>query len=253
MNKRISLLAAALFLAAPGAMAANGDWTGWYAGFHAGQGDADADANTTLGGNWSAESQALRDEVAAGLSPDLDASGAVYGVQFGYNHQFASGFVLGAEFDWSKLDIDETRITGPIATTAFPTLTYDYGNAIELDDKLALKGRIGWASGSHLFSLSVGWVQVDAQAFAGIVSNGNYLKAGVASETLEGTEIGVAYEYDFGNQWSLRGEWLMADVDSLDFDTEYLPGSSFTSPAYTESVRQNADFETLRIALNYRF
>lgn len=252
MHKRISLLIA-LSLAAPAALAANGDWTGWYAGVHAGQGDSDAEANTTLGGQWSVESQALRDEVAAGLSPGLDASGSVYGLQVGYNHQFTSGFVLGAELDWSKLGIDEDRSTGLTPTTTFPSLSYDFGNAIELDDKLALKGRIGWASGSHLFSLSVGWVQVDAQAFAGIVSNGNYLKAGVGSETLEGTEIGVAYEYDFGNQWSLRGEWLMADVDSLRFDTGYLPGSSFTSPPYTESVRQEADFETLRLALNYRF
>lgn len=253
MNKRISLLAAALLLAAPGAMAATGDWTGWYAGIHAGQGSGDFEVDTTLGGAWSSETQALRDDVTANMSPVLDGSGTAYGLQLGYNHQFASGFVLGGEIDWSRLGIDEARSTGPTPTTPFPTLTYDYGNVVELDDKLAIKARMGWASGSHLFFVSAGWVQVDAQSFASIISNGNYLKAGADSETLSGTELGLGYEYDFGNQWTLRGEWLMADVDRIDYDTGYLAGSAFTDPAYTESVRQDADFEVLRLALNYRF
>ncbi|WP_162782182.1 outer membrane protein [Arenimonas caeni] len=252
MKLRTSLLAA-LCLAAPAAMAADGDWTGWYAGLHAGHGSGNSDARVGVDGQWAIETPALRDEVADTWSTDLDPSGAAYGLQFGYQHQFAGGFVLGAEIDWSKLDLDDSRSTGMQPTVAFPALAYDFGNAIELDDKLALKGRFGYASGRHLFFASVGWVQVDATALAAVESNGGYLKLGRHSETLEGTEWGVGYEFDFGNQWSLRGEYLVTDLDTMRYDTAYLPGSTFTSPAYLETVRQDADFDTFRIALNYRF
>lgn len=243
----------ALSLATPAAFATPGDWTGWYFGAHAGHGEGSSDATVTLGGQWSVESQALRDEVAAGWSTDLDPSGAAYGLQFGYDHQFANGFVLGAELDWSTLDLDDERTTGPQPTDVFPSLSYDFGNRIELDDRLALKGRFGYASGRHLFFATVGWVRVDATAYAAVESNGGYLKLGRGSDTLEGTEWGVGYEFDFGNQWSLRGEYLLTDLDSLRYDTQYVPGSTFTDPAYLESVRQDADFNTFRLALNYRF
>ena len=45
----------------------------------------------------------------------------------------------------------------------------------------------------------------------------------------------------------------MTDLDDLRYDTDYLPGSTFTSPAYLESVRQDVDFDTFRISLDYRF
>ena len=253
MKLQRTLLAIALALATPAAFASTGDWTGWYAGAHAGRGYGNSDARVALGGAWSSESQALQDEVVDSWSTRMDPSGSAYGLQFGYNHQFANGFVLGAELDWSKLGIEDRRSTGPQPTATFPSLSYDFTNTIELDDKVSLKGRFGYASGRHLFFATVGWVQVDATATAGVASNGGYLKLGRGSETLEGTEWGVGYEFDFGNQWSLRGEYLFADFDSLRYDTEYLAGSTFTSPEYLESVRQDADFDTFRIALNYRF
>ena len=99
----------------------------------------------------------------------------------------------------------------------------------------------------------LGKVQVDATAYAAVESNGGYLKLGRGSDTLEGTEWGVGYEFDLGNQWSLRGEYLLTELDRLRYDTQYVPGSTFTDPAYLESVRQDADFNTFRLALNYRF
>lgn len=253
MKLHKALLASAIALAAPSAFASTGDWTGWYAGVHGGRGYGNSDARVSLGGAWSTESQALRDEVVNAWSTTMDPAGSVYGLQFGYNHQFGNGFVLGAELDWSKLGIEDARSTGPRPTATVPTLSYDFTNTIDLEDKLSLKGRFGYASGRHLFFATVGWAQVDATASAGVTSNGGYLKLGRGNETLDGTEWGAGYEFDFGNQWSLRAEYLFADFDEMRYDTDYLPGSTFTSPEYLESVRQDADFDTFRIAFNYRF
>lgn len=252
MYKRLSLALASCLLAT-GALAADGQWTGWHIGGHAGHGSSNSDARIGLDGEWSIETQALRDHVVANWSDELDASGATYGLQFGYDHQFANDFVLGVEFDYSRLDLDDSRQTGLVGVPTVPGLSYDFGNRFELDDRLSLRGRFGYAAGRHLFYATAGWVRVGAEATASVTSNGDYLKLGSSSETLDGFEWGVGYEFDFGNRWSLRAEYLATDLDDLRYDTEYLPGSAFQSPPYLETVTQDVDFDAFRIGLRYRF
>lgn len=252
MKHRLLILAASCLLSTS-ALAANGDWSGWYVGVHAGHSSGDADARATLGGQWSSESQDLQDYVSDTWSTRFDLSDSTYGVYVGMLHQFDNGFVLGGELDHSQLHLEESRATGPVPTDPFPTLTYDFGNAIDVESKLALRARVGYASGRHLFYLTGGVARVEADAVATVESNGNYLKRGVASETLDATEIGAGYEFDFGNQWTLRAEYLRTDVDDFRFDTVYEPGSAFVDPPYTESFRQDLDFDVFRIGLSYRF
>lgn len=252
MKHRLLILAASCLLSTS-ALAADGDWSGWYVGIHAGQSSGDADARVSLGGAWASESQALRDDVTNRWSTSFDQDDSTYGLQFGYLHQFANGFVLGGELDHSQLHLEDSRSTGPQPTTPFPTLTYNFGNSISLDSKLSLRARMGFASGRHLFYVTGGVARVDADASASVASNGNYLKRGVASETLDATDLGAGYEFDFGNQWTLRAEYIRTDVDDFRFDTAYVAGSSFTDPAYTESFRQSQDFDAFRIGVSYRF
>jgi len=252
MYKRLTL-AMATCLLATSALGADAPWTGWHLGGHAGHGSGSSDARISLGGEWSIETQGLRDYVVATWSDDLDASGATYGLQFGYDHQFANDFVLGLELDYGRLGIDDARRTGLVAVPTIPGLSYDFGNSIELDDRLSLRGRFGYAAGRHLFYATAGWVRVGAEATASVTSNGNYLKLGTASESLDGFEWGLGYEFDFGNRWSLRAEYLATDLDELRYGTGYLPGSAFQSPPYLETVTQDVDLDVFRIGLRYRF
>lgn len=252
MYKRLTLALVTCLLAA-GAHAADGDWTGWHIGGHIGYGSGSSDARIALDGEWSIETPALRDHVVTNWSADLDGSGATYGLQFGYDHQFANDFVLGLEFDYSRLDVEDTRQTGQVPVPSAPSLSYDFGNSFELDDRLALRGRFGYAAGRHLFYATAGWARVDAEATASVASNGNYLKFGRASETVDGLEWGVGYEFDFGNAWSLRAEYLATDLDDLSYGTDFLPDSDFQTPPYLETVDQDLDFDAFRIALRYRF
>lgn len=252
MNKRLSVFAIACLLSA-NAAADSGDWTGWYIGGHAGYGNGNAEARVELGGQWSVESQMLRDHVVSSWSTDLDPSGGAYGVQFGYQHQFQNRLVLGAELDYSQLGMDEARRTGLTPVPSFPSLSYDFSNSIELSNKASLRARLGYAINRHLLFATVGWTQVDAGASAGVVSSGGYDKLGGESDRVDGIEWGVGYEFDFGNRWSLRAEYLHTEADDLRYSTVYQPGSSFVSPAYTESVRQDVDFDIIRLGMNYRF
>jgi opacity protein-like surface antigen len=252
MKHRLLILAASCLLSTS-ALASEGDWSGWYVGVHAGQGSGDATARASLGGAWAGETPDLQNYVANAWSTNFDPSDSTYGLYGGVLHQFANGFVLGGELDHSQLHFEESRATGLVATPTFPALSYDFGNRIDVESKLSLRARFGYASGRHLFYLTGGVAQVEADAVATVESNGNYLKRGVASETLDATEIGAGYEFDFGNQWSLRAEYIRTDADDFSYDTVYQAGSSFVTPAYIETFRQSLEFDSFRIGLSYRF
>jgi outer membrane immunogenic protein len=251
MDKRTLALLASCLLA--GSANAADHWTGFHLGGHVGQARGNSDVSVTLGDSWSIESQALRDDVASGFSTGLDPKGTVYGVQAGYRHGFANGMVLGAEFDYGRLNLDDSRQTGLQPAPSVPSLSYDYGNRIDLDKQLSLRATLGYAADRHLFYLTGGWARVDATASASMSSNGGYSKLGGYSDTRSGRVIGAGYEYAFGNRWSLRAEYLHNDFDDLRYDTAYQPGSTFVSPPYSERVRQDLDYGVLRVGVNYTF
>jgi len=250
MFKRLSILAVASLLSA-NAMASD-NWTGWYIGGNAGYSRGTSDVETTLGGQWSSESTGLRDYVTNEMSPSLDPDGTQFGVQLGYNHSFGN-FLLGGELSYNRMNMDDNRQTGPTPTPPFPSLTYDVGNRAEVDDELALRIKLGYASNRHAVYGTVGIARVDATHTASIVSNGLYNKRNSEADNLHGVQFGAGYEYDFGNNWSLRAELLRTNLEDTDFATEYQPGSSFVDPAYIENVNQDLDYTTLRIGVNYRF
>src|SRR5690606_38475015 len=71
------------------------DWTGFFVGANIGMDWSKLSGTTTaLNGTFNA--------YAANESAALDFSGASFGLQAGYNHQFSNGFVAGFEADISK-------------------------------------------------------------------------------------------------------------------------------------------------------
>jgi outer membrane immunogenic protein len=251
MLKRLSVFIAASLLSTT-AMAADG-WTGWHVGGNVGQSSGESDARVALGGQWSTESQALQDHVASFMSTDLDPSGTSYGLQFGYDHEFDGGFLLGGELDYSKHSADDARNTPQVASAPFPTLTYAVGNSVDINNSAALRLKVGYGTDRHLIYLTGGWVRADVDASAEILSNGGYSKIGTASESLSGTQIGLGYAFDFENNWSLRVEYQRNNLDDMTYDTVYRAGSTFVTPAYNETITQDADFDTFRVGIDYRF
>ena len=139
MFKRLSILIVASLLSA-NAMA-DDNWTGWYVGGNIGQNNGHSDTSATLGGAWSTESAGLQTAVIDGLSRNQDPKGMNYGVQLGYAHSFDSGFMLGAELGYNRLNVDASN--SRTITTPFPTLSYAVHDKVDLDDEgyVQVRGR----------------------------------------------------------------------------------------------------------------
>lgn len=188
-----------------------------------------------------------------GLSNALDPEGFNFGGQIGYNVQTSGNLVLGVEGDFTLLNADDSSQSGPVATTLFPSLSYDYGNGIDAEYMVALRARAGVAFGQTLVYATGGWAWTRAEFAASIESNGGYDKAVVVKDTLDGFTVGGGVEHRFSDALSARLDYSYADQGSTAFSTEYQPGSTFVDPPYGENFVQDLDLHLFRVGLNFHF
>jgi outer membrane immunogenic protein len=252
--RKIALFAALATsaIAAP-AFAQDGedDWTGAYIGVHAGYNGLKSDSDVALGGQWTTESAALQGEVVSRWSASQSIDDMNYGAQIGYNFN-AGGAVIGVEADISVLNGDNVS-SRTQASTAFPTLSYTYGNTVDPKHAISLKGKLGAPMGRTLFYVHGGWQWVRADVGAEILSNGGYSKAGGLTETFDGYTVGGGVEHKFSRNVSARLEYGYSDLGDATYATAYRPGSTFVTPAYNETFTQDMRMHSVRLGLNFHF
>jgi len=160
------------------------DWTGFYAGVHAGYGFGE-------------------DKVFEGtnaISGKIKPDGWLGGGQIGYNSQFAPHWLIGAELDLSGGNIRDRT---------------DFGGGIIETDKIDFLGtartRFGYVQDRSLYFLTggVAWARSKYQS---VVVGVN---ADVARWDV-GWTIGAGYEYAFNDYWSWKIEYLYASFDKTD-------------------------------------
>jgi len=148
---------------------------------------------------------------------DPSPTGFLVGATIGYNLQTGS-WVWGLEGDiaWSNMD-DTVTGGGGSRTTELPW----FGTA---------RGRIGYAGwGSMMPYLTAG------AAFAGVDNTRNGV---TVSDTMIGWTAGVGLEYMLWSNWSVKFEYLYADLGSSD-------GPAATTIDVTTNI--------VRAGINYRF
>jgi len=101
-------------ISADPAGAFDGDWTGFYAGIHAGWSEYRTKGSTTT-------ADGSQNALAASESADVKLKNAIGGIQFGYNHQYANRWVLGLEVEGSQSPVTTRKYT---TNDAIPTSTY---------------------------------------------------------------------------------------------------------------------------------
>lgn len=248
------LLAAAAALCLCPAMAAAQSWTGPYVGGDITHASGESSADVTLGGQWTSESVALRNGVTALWSDEREPEGTGVSLFAGYNHEMASGIVVGAEIGYSFLDAEDSRLTPQTAPDpGSPGLTYSFGNGAEVNSTVNLRARLGYDFDPVMAYVIVGYSWADTTFSAEVLSNGGYSKAGETSENLGGVTWGLGAAWRLSPAWSVRAEYTRTDYDDVDFLTGYRPGSTFTTPPYTESFSQDLSVDTLSLGIGWHF
>jgi outer membrane immunogenic protein len=227
--------------------------SGFYLGATLGSGKAKSEASVALTGNWSVENAFFRNDVTTAWSKDLDKTSALVGIQAGYRQSFSSGFVIGGELNLSSFSAKKELATGPVPVPSSPLRTYALTTSVELKQPMSFDVKLGYANGPHMPFISLGYARAKAEAAQKIISNGGYMKAGTGSENLGGFQWGVGYEFQFNKQWSGNAAFTSANLGDFHYDTAYLPGSNFTSPAYGETFTHKMSLTTFKVAVNYHF
>jgi outer membrane immunogenic protein len=213
--------------AAPPAVAAIYDWSGFYIGANAGYG-------------WS---HRCIDVTAVNLVAVVDAEGCrnagggVVGGQIGYRWQMASWvFGVEAQGDWANIRNSNASLFFPGDTWTTKT------NGLGL-----FTGQIGYAWNNALWYVKGGaavanqnWALFNTALGVGVVS---------ADRTRWGGTVGTGFEYGFAPNWSVGVEYdyLFRVSDSQTFLTPAL------APITSISANTRSDVNMITARINYHF
>jgi outer membrane immunogenic protein len=209
---------------APAPFTAVVSWTGFYVGAHGGVGWLDA--SQTITGPVGTTCVATLNARC-----DVDAVGAVFGGQIGYNWQ-SGAWVFGLEADASGTSLKGTE------TFAYPGFSHVINDKV--DWLASVRGRLGWAVGDTLFygtggvafgQFDAGWLRIGGPARAQF------------SETMTGWVAGGGIEKLLGRNWSARVEFLYYGFGK-DSHASTIGGT------YTTAFRHNVS--AVRLGLNFR-
>ena len=185
------------------------NWTGFYVGGH-------------IGGAWAGDN-------------GLSGNGGRFlgGVQGGYDYQFATNWVVGAEAQYSWL-------TNSNGSVAFPGT----GLITSRNDQIgSVTGRFGYTWGPALLYAKGGYAWRDnpnigvsvAGTPAAFTTDGNHK---------DGWTVGAGLEYMFAPNWSAKAEYQYYNFGN----------TTFTSgPTPIVGTRHRDDDQTVKVGVNYRF
>ncbi len=229
---------------APAAVPVIHNWSGFYIGGNAGYAWSDVDTswrNISNGAAFDVPAAIALRESTGTNSYGLD--GFMGGFQAGFNWQ-AGNWVFGVEGDVSffkqSAGITDVSIGWPFTPN---TVT----QSVELKNLYTVRGRIGYAMDRTLVYFTGGWAGSDLDtADSTIYPTSSQAVSG--SKLLSGYTLGGGIEWALGNNWSVKAEYLYADLggyqtvscNSLDSNSCY-------------SHDHDAKMQVVRAGLNYKF
>ena len=220
------------------------NWSGFYAGGHAGYG-------------WSrstGEAYPLPSPQDTGILPntlDLHSKGALGGIQAGHNWQFAPNWVAGIEADisWSGIrgrqtgEIFQLGAAGlcPVCTPVSFDRKWDYLGTV--------RGRLGFAQG-HWLAYATGGFAFGSTRVDANLTFVPFTFAGSAKTEAFGWVAGAGAEYALAGNWTVKSEYLFTHLG----DAGSMIGNPapLTAGAYRYSW-DDTKIHTVRIGVNYRF
>lgn len=218
-------------------------WSGFYGG-QAGAYTWTGNGAARPDGFWSTALDAAGSAFAAANSASQFHS-SLGGGQLGFNYQIQS-FVVGGEADLTYTGLDTTSavvlgsgnlaFTPDVSSHWLATMRGRFGAAI---DRLLVYGTGGLAVAQRNFTNGYMVLSPDGEDFS----------IGSASRTAAGLAIGGGLEYALTKNWTLKGEYLYANLGS---------GKAFSNdgasvPLNPSFHQGDLDEKVVRAAVNYKF
>ena len=250
-------------------------WSGFYLGGHGGVSWAKFQDNTfkdPLFAGFAMCGPCGKGAFGAQSVGAPQVSGALGGVQLGYNWQFAPRWIVGVEGDWTFSGIQDDRnvplingfngVLPPGAAVAGSNLNFH----TKINSLASIRGRLGVTSGSLLAYVTggVAWADIDFHASAvcgppSCTPGGPFSGGTVAIRTTRtGWVVGSGLEWQIpASSWTLRTEYLfynLAGSDSASSQWTH-PGGQFCGPAPCPTAYGFGDrtLHTARVGLSYKF
>jgi outer membrane immunogenic protein len=227
-------------------------WCGWYVGVNAGW--VGSDSNTIRNTGTDTDGGGIGTALAVGVIPAAvndPLSGFIGGGQIGYNWE-RNRLVFGIEADFDGVSAKNT-VTNfglPVAPITVPvTTTFSR----ELDWLSTVRGRIGFTATPTFLIYATGGVAfgqtkigLTAVAPAGVPPLN---AAATTTTTAAGATVGAGVEWMFAPHWSVKAEYLYADLGRHSATINYAYGANTSS--VTSSVRD--DYSIARAGIDWHF
>ena len=258
-------------------------WTGGYVGANIGYGwgrdriDSEGAAGTcsslALGCIVGPNGYSALSAQAATFKTSVDRSGLIYGGQAGHNWLLHNMFwnwdgVLGVEVDYQGLsDRHTTSLTTTAPSAFFPA--FPITQTATMSDRLnsfgTLRGRAGllWGPSTLLYA-TAGVAFANARTNVAITQSippvpptvAPYGFAAQSTQELFGPTIGVGAEWKWTANWSVKAEYLYADLYSMTLNGSLvspffgLGAGTFSSANVNYNTRYHEN--VARVGVNYR-
>jgi outer membrane immunogenic protein len=211
---------------------------------------------------------------AASFQTSLNRSGIIYGGQAGHNwllHNIWSTYdgVLGVEVDFQGLsDSHSVTVTNGAAITGFPvnSITQSAALSDKIDTLGTVRGRAGllWGANTLIYATAgLAFAHVTGTdsyngSVLGPVGGGTapYFGAGSINQEVFGPTVGGGIEWKWTANWSVKAEYLYADLKGPTVNTNALiaPQLSTGGAFGTANVTANTHLHEniARVGINWK-
>lgn len=237
------------------------NWTGFYVGGNAGWVGSASNTITNTGADAGVGGLGSALNVLGSIPSTVsaNASGFIGGGQVGYNWQTAN-WVFGLEGDIQGTTAKRDVIVAFPGSALSVPLSTTYHR--ELDWLATFRGRVGiTATPSFLLyatgGLAVGETKIGNSFICAACVPAASTQAGTVAQsdnTAVGWTVGAGAEWMFAPHWSVKAEYLYADLGRHSSTINYIygPGGALTTASsLTSSIRDT--WNIARVGVNYKF
>jgi outer membrane immunogenic protein len=225
-------------------------WSGSYIGITLGSAWSDVGKSLRTPGDPSAPFFVVGDADVINAVGKLgwDETEVSLGGAIGYNFQFGR-MLVGAELDISRLGATgRSSLTEPTPFAGDVSMT----STVKTNGLMTLRARLGMISGRSLFYVT-GGLAYSKVSFSQTTTFSGVPTADEASDSSHqfGWTVGAGAEFAIDRHWTLKAEYVHADLGSFRTITNPTSPYGFDTVPFTHSVDLTA--QIARVGLNYRF